>query len=111
MLFFYKYKRMPSCLQAADYSAATNYLKAVAKVGSTDGDKVMAELKSMKYDDFYSKGSVRADGRMIHDMYLFQVKSQKESTTPWDYYKLIAKVPGDQAFTTVGESKCSRLKQ
>ena len=109
--FFDKYKRMPSSLQAADYSAATNYLKAVEKVGSTDGEKVMAELKTMKYDDFYSKGSVRADGRMIHDMYLFQVKSLKESTTPWDYYKLIAKVPGDQAFTTVAESKCSLLKK
>ena len=109
--FFDKYKRMPSSIQAADYSAATNYLKAVEKVGSTDGDKVMAELKTMKYDDFYSKGSVRADGRMIHDMYLFQVKSQKESTTPWDYYKLLAKVPGEQAFTTVAESKCSLLKK
>lgn len=109
--FFDKYKRMPSSLQAADYSATMNYLKAVQKIGTTDGDKVMAELKSMKYDDFYSKGSVRADGRMIHDMYLFQVKSPKESTTPWDYYKLIAKVPGDQAFTTVAESKCSLLKK
>jgi branched-chain amino acid transport system substrate-binding protein len=108
--FFDKYKRMPSSLQAADYSAATNYLKAVQKLGTTDGDKVMAELKSMKFDDFYSKGSVRADGRMIHDMYLFQVKSAKDSSTPWDYYKLVAKVPGEQAFTTVAESKCSVLK-
>ena len=109
--FFDKYKRMPSSLQAADYSAAMNYLKAVQTAGTTDGDKVMATLKSMKYDDFYSKGSVRADGRMIHDMYLFQVKSAKESTTPWDYYKTIAKIPGDQAFTTVAESKCSLLKK
>jgi branched-chain amino acid transport system substrate-binding protein len=110
--FFDKYKRMPSSLQAADYSATMNYLKAVQKIGTTDGDKVMAELKSMKYNDFYHKnGTVRADGRMIHDMYLFQVKSPKESTTPWDYYKLVAKVPGDQAFTTVAESKCSLLKK
>jgi branched-chain amino acid transport system substrate-binding protein len=110
--FFDKYKRMPSSIQAADYSATMNYLKAVQKVGTTDGDKVMAELKSMKYNDFYHKnGTVRADGRMIHDMYLFQVKSPKESTTPWDYYKLVAKVPGDQAFTTVAESKCSLLKK
>jgi branched-chain amino acid transport system substrate-binding protein len=109
--FFDKYKRMPSSLQAADYSAATNYLKAVQKLGTTDGDKVMAELKSMKFDDFYSKGAIRADGRMIHDMYLFQVKSAKDSTTPWDYYKLVAKVPGEQAFTTVAESKCSLLKK
>jgi branched-chain amino acid transport system substrate-binding protein len=110
--FFDKFKRMPSSLQAADYSAVTSYLKAVQKIGTTDADKVMAELKSMKYNDFYHKnGSVRADGRMIHDMFLFQVKSAKESTTPWDYYKLVAKVPGDQAFTTVAESKCSLLKK
>jgi branched-chain amino acid transport system substrate-binding protein len=110
--FFDKYKRMPSSLQAADYSAATNYLKAVQQAGTTDADKVMATLKGMKYNDFYHKnGSIRADGRMLHDMYLFQVKSAKESTTPWDYYKLVAKVPGEQAFTTVAESKCSLLKK
>jgi branched-chain amino acid transport system substrate-binding protein len=110
--FFDKFKRMPSSIQAADYSAATNYLKAVQKVGTTDADKVMTELKSMKYNDFYQKnGSVRADGRMMHDMYLYQVKSAKESSTPWDYYKLLAKVPGEQAFTTVAESKCSLLKK
>jgi len=109
--FFDKYKRMPSSLQAADYSAASNYLKAVQTAGTTDGDKVMSTLKSMKYDDFYSKGQVRADGRMIHDMYLYEVKSPKESSVPWDYYKLIAKIPGEQAFTTVAESKCSLLKK
>jgi branched-chain amino acid transport system substrate-binding protein len=109
--FFDKYKRMPSSLQAADYSATMNYLKAVQTAGTTDGDKVMATMKSMKYDDFYGKGQVRADGRMIHDMYLFQVKSAAESTTPWDYYKLVAKVPGDQAFTTQAESKCASFKK
>ena len=108
--FFDKYKRMPSSLQAADYSAATNYLKAVQTAGTTDADKVMATLKGMKIDDFYNKGQIRADGRMIHDMYLFEVKSAKESTTPWDYYKLVSKVPGDQAFTPVAESKCKLLK-
>jgi branched-chain amino acid transport system substrate-binding protein len=109
--FFEKYKRMPSSLQAADYSATMNYLKAVQQAGTTDSDKVMSTLKSMNFDDFYNKGHIRADGRMIHDMYLFQVKSQKDSTTPWDYYKLVAKVPGDQAFTTPAESKCSLLKK
>ena len=108
--FFDKYKRMPSSLQAADYSAATNYLKAVQTAGTTDADKVMTTLKGMKIDDFYHKGQIRADGRMIHDMYLFEVKSAKESTTPWDYYKLVAKVPGDQAFTSVADSKCKLLK-
>lgn len=108
--FFAQYKRMPSSLQAADYSAATQYLNAVKIAGTTDGDKVMATLKSMKIDDFYNKGQIRADGRMIHDMYLFEVKSAKEATTPWDYYKTVAKVPGEQAFTTVAESKCALLK-
>ncbi len=109
--FFDKYQRMPSSLQAADYSSVTQYLKAVEKAGTTDGEKVMATLKSMKINDFYNKGQIRADGRMIHDMYLYQVKSPKESTTPWDYYKIVAKVPGDQAFTTPAESKCSLIKK
>ena len=109
--FFEKFKRMPTSVQAADYSAAFNYLKAVQTAGTTDADKVMSTLKSMKIDDFYNKGQIRADGRMIHDMYLFQVKSPKDSTTPWDYYNMIAKVPGDQAFTTPAESKCALLKK
>ncbi|MFI5444205.1 ABC transporter substrate-binding protein [Polaromonas sp. UC242_47] len=109
--FFEKYKRMPSSLQAADYSSVTTYLKAVQTAGTTDADKVMSTLKSMKVDDFYNKGQIRADGRMIHDMYLYQVKGPKESTTPWDYYKTVAKVPGDQAFTTVADSKCSLFKK
>ena len=109
--FFEKYKRMPSSLQAADYSAAANYLKAVQTAGTTDTEKVMSTLKGMKFDDFYSKGQIRADGRMIHDMYLFEVKSSKDSTTPWDYYKTIAKIPGEQSFTTVAESKCTLLKK
>ena len=109
--FFDKYKRMPSSLHAADYSAAANYLKAVQTAGTTDADKVMSTLKGMKIDDFYNKGQIRADGRMIHDMYLFQVKGAKESITPWDYYKTVAKIPGEQAFTTVAESKCSALKK
>ena len=109
--FFAKYKRMPSSLQAADYSVTMNYLKAVQAAGTTDGDKVMSTLKGMKIDDFYNKGKIRADGRMIHDMYLYQVKSPKESTTPWDYYKTVAKIPGDQAFTSIAESKCSLVKK
>ncbi len=109
--FFDKYKRMPSSLQAADYSVATNYLKAVQAAGTTDGDKVMSALKGMKIDDFYNKGQIRADGRMIHDMYLYQVKSSKESTAPWDYYKMVAKIPGEQAFTTAAESKCALIKK
>jgi branched-chain amino acid transport system substrate-binding protein len=109
--FFDKYKRMPSSLQAANYSATWNYLNAVKTVGTTDSDKVMAQLKNVQMNDFYTKGKIRADGRMIHDMYLFQVKGPKESSTPWDYYKQVARVPGEQAYTTVAESKCSLLKK
>lgn len=109
--FFEKYKRMPSSLQAADYSATMTWLKAVEKAGTTDGDKVMAELKSMKIDDFYHKGYIREDGRMMHDMYLFQVKTPQESTTPWDYYKTVATFSGDQAFTTRAESTCKLMKK
>ena len=109
--FFEKYKRMPSSIQAADYSAASTYLKAVQTAGTTDTDKVMGTLKTMKIDDFYNKGHVRADGRMMHDMYLFEVKSSKESSTPWDYYKTVVKVPGEQAFTSVADSKCALLKK
>lgn len=109
--FFDKYKRMPSSIQAADYSATTTYLKAVQAAGTTDADKVMATLKSTKVNDFYSKGQIRADGRMIHDMYLYQVKAPSESTKPWDYYKLVATVPGEQAYTTVADSKCSLIKK
>jgi len=110
--FFEKFKRMPSSVQAADYSATTNYLKAVTAVNSTDADKVMEYMKKTKMSDFYHKNAtVRADGRVIHDMYLYQVKGQKESTTPWDYYKLMGKFSGDQSFTPLAESKCPLIKK
>jgi len=108
--FFDKTKRMPTDIQAADYSATTTYLKAVQAAKSTDADKVMAELKKMPINDFYAKGSIRADGRMVHDMYLMQVKSPSESTQPWDYYKVVAKLPGEEVFTTKAESKCAIWK-
>jgi branched-chain amino acid transport system substrate-binding protein len=108
--YFDKTKRMPTDIQAADYSATTTYLKAVQAAKSTDADKVMAELKKMPINDFYAKGSIRADGRMVHDMYLMQVKSPSESTQPWDYYKVVAKLPGEEVFTTKAESKCAIWK-
>jgi len=108
--YFDKMKKMPSSLQAADYSATTNYLKAVQAAGTTDPDKVMAQLRKTKIDDFYAKGYIREDGSMIHDMYLMQVKTPAESKEPWDYYKIIATIPGDQAFTTKQESRCALWK-
>ncbi len=108
--FFDKTKKMPTSLQAADYSATMNWLKAVQTVGSTDPDKVMAQLKKQKIDDFYAKGYIRADGSMIHDMYLMQVKTPAESKEPWDYYKILATIPGEQAFTTKQETRCALWK-
>jgi len=108
--FFAKAKRMPTDIQAADYSATMTYLKAVQAAGTTDADKVMAKLKSMPIDDFYAKGNIRPDGRFVHDMYLVQVKAPAESKEPWDYYKVVTKLPGEQVYTTKAESKCALWK-
>ncbi|MGC3987071.1 MAG: ABC transporter substrate-binding protein [Pseudorhodoferax sp.] len=108
--FFDKAKRMPTDVQAADYSATTTYLKAVQAAGSTDADKVMEQLKKTPVNDFFGKGQIRADGRFVHDMYLVEVKSSKESSKPWDYLKVIKTLPGDQVFTTKAESKCALWK-
>jgi branched-chain amino acid transport system substrate-binding protein len=108
--FFDKTKRMPTDIQAADYSATMTYLKAVQAAKTTDADKVMAELKKTPINDFYAKGVIRADGRMVHDMYLVEVKSPADSKQPWDYLKVNAKLPGDQVFTTQADSKCALWK-
>ncbi|GAB5098642.1 ABC transporter substrate-binding protein [Caballeronia sp. HLA56] len=108
--YFDKMKKMPTSLQAADYSAVTTYLKAVQATGTTDSDKIMAQLKQTKIDDFYAKGTIRQDGAMIHDMYLMEVKKPSESKEPWDYYKITATIPGDQAFGTKAESRCAAWK-
>ena len=108
--FFEKTRRMPTDVQAADYSATTTYLKAVAAAKTTDADKVMAQLRSMKIDDFYGKGQIRADGSFIHDMYLVEAKSPAESKKPWDYLKVLKTLPGDQVFTTKAETKCALWK-
>jgi len=108
--FFDKTKRMPTDIQAADYSATMTYLKAVQAAGTTDADKVMEKLKSTPIDDFYAKGTIRPDGRFAHDMYLMQVKAPSESKQAWDYYKVVAKLPADQVWTTKAESKCELWK-
>ncbi len=97
--YFAKMNREPSMDQAGAYSATLTYLKAVKAVGSTDSDKVMAQLKKMKISDMFTKsGYVRADGAMIHDMFVMQVKSPQESKYPWDYYKLVKTMDGEEAF-------------
>lgn len=110
--FFEKMKRMPSSLQAADYSAVTHYLQAVDALKTDDADKVLARMKATPINDFYTKGTIRKeDGRGIHDMFLMQVKSAKESTEPWDYYKVVTRIPGDEAFTKLADSKCPLVKK
>jgi len=109
--FFDKMKRMPSSLQAGDYSATTQYLAAVKAVGSDDTDKVLAQLRKAKINDVFAKnGYVRADGRMVHDMYLMQVKSPDKSTEPWDYYNVVETIKGEAPWTTKADSKCALWK-
>ncbi|WP_373980604.1 ABC transporter substrate-binding protein [Achromobacter sp. JD417] len=104
-------KKKPSMLQAGDYSAATTYLKAVEATKSTDGDTIMKWLKANPVNDFFVKdGKIRADGLMVHDMFLMQVKTPAESKAPWDYYKLVARVPGTQVYTSPEESTCRLMK-
>ena len=109
--YFEKMKKMPSSLQAADYSATMTYLNAVKAAGTDDPDKVIAQMKNTKVNDMFAKnGVIRPDGRMVHDMFLMQVKAPNESKYPWDYYKVVQTIPGDQAFTTKAESKCASWK-
>ncbi|MCX7223847.1 MAG: ABC transporter substrate-binding protein [Burkholderiales bacterium] len=105
-------KRKPSMIQAGDYSAVSFYLKAVKETGSDDGDTVMKWMKSNKVNDMFAKnGYVREDGRMIHDMFLMEVKKPSESKYPWDYYKQIAVLPGEEVFTKLSESTCKLVKK
>jgi branched-chain amino acid transport system substrate-binding protein len=109
--YYAKMKKMPSVLQAGNYSATMTYLNAVRAAGTDDADKVMAKLKSTPINDmFTAHGVIRPDGRMVHDMYLAQVKSPAESKYPWDYYKIVQTIPGEQAYNTKAESKCSLWK-
>jgi branched-chain amino acid transport system substrate-binding protein len=105
--FYERMKKMPSSMQAADYSATLTYLKAVQAAGTDDGDAVMKKLKSTTISDMYTPhGIIRPDGRMVYDMYLRQVKTPAESKGNWDDYKTIRKIPGEEAFTTKAETKC-----
>jgi branched-chain amino acid transport system substrate-binding protein len=110
--FFEKTKREPTMTQAAYYSATLTYLNAVKAAKTTDADKVMAELHKAKIDDmFTSNGTIRADGLMEHEMYIMQVKTPSESKHPWDYYRLVETMPGDQAFGKLSDSRCPLLKE
>lgn len=110
--FFELRKSMPTMVQAGDYSAVYHYLKAVKAAGTDDTMTVMAKMREMPINDFFAKnGKIRVDGRMVHDMYLAQVKKPSESKGPWDYYNIRQVIPGDQAFMPLSESKCPLVKK
>lgn len=109
--FFERRKAMPTMTHAGVYSSVSHYLKAVKAAGTTESQAVMVKMREMPVDDFFSKGgTVRKDGRMVHDMLLVQVKTPAESKYPWDYYKVLATIPGDQAFRSIQESECPLVK-
>ncbi|MHC2624598.1 branched-chain amino acid transport system substrate-binding protein [Bradyrhizobium huanghuaihaiense] len=109
--FLERVKRMPTMNQAATYSATLHYLKAVQAAGTKDTKTVMAKMRELPVKDaFTDNGTLREDGRMVHSMYLFQVKKPEESKGPWDYYKLLAEVPADQAFRPLKDGGCPLVK-
>jgi branched-chain amino acid transport system substrate-binding protein len=110
--FFAKTGKMPTMNQSGYYSSTLTYLNAVKAAGTTDSDKVMAELHKAKINDMFVKdGYIREDGVMVHDMYVMQVKSPEESKYPWDYYKLIKTMPGEEAFGPLSDSTCPFVKK
>ena len=108
--FMEKTGKAPSMVQAGVYSAVKHYLKAVKEVGSDDADKVAAKIRELPVDDMFAKGKVAANGRMMHDMFLAQVKTPAESKGAWDYYKIVKTIPAEQAFLDPKESGCPLVK-
>ena len=110
--FFKKMKRMPTALQAGQYSAIRTYLKAIEQAKTDDVAEVIKTMKTMNINDAFAKnGKLRDDGKMIHDMYLVKVKTPAESKKPWDYYSIEETVPGNEAFESLSQSKCSLVKK
>ncbi|HEX9463955.1 MAG TPA: ABC transporter substrate-binding protein [Alphaproteobacteria bacterium] len=110
--FYEKAKRMPSMIQAGIYSSIMYYLKAIDAIGTDDALKVVAKMKATPINDFFARnGVLREDGRMVHDMYLMQVKTPAESKSEWDVYNVLATVPGDQAYRPLNEGGCPLIKK
>lgn len=108
--FFDKTKRMPTMIQAADYSSTMHYLEAIQKSNSKDADVVVKQMKATPVNDFFAKNSsIREDGLLIHDMYLVKVKTPTESKKPWDYLSVVETVPGDKAYESLADTRCPRL--
>jgi branched-chain amino acid transport system substrate-binding protein len=100
-------KTMPTMVHASVYSAVTHYLRAATAAGTDEALAVMAKMRALPVDDFYARGAkLRIDGRLVPDMYLAQVKKPSESTGPWDYYKIVATIPGDEAFQSLAAGGC-----
>ncbi len=109
--FLEKVGHMPTMIQAGLYSATMHYLKAIDATGTDDSTKVMAQMKATPIHDFFARdGHIRVDGRMVHDMHLYEVKTPTESKSDWDLYKLVATVPGDQAFRPLDKGGCPLVK-
>ena len=104
--------KMPTMVQAGFYSATLAYLNAVKATGTDNAEKVMAQMKATKWDDpIFGKSYIREDGRKMHDMYLFEVKAPSESKGPWDYYKLLATIPAEEAFRPMDQGGCPMIKK
>jgi len=99
--------RMPTSVQAAVYSAVTNYLQAIERIGTDEAKAVVDSMRGQPIDDMFAKGGrIRVDGRMVHDMFLVQIKKPSESKYPWDYYKILRVIPGDQAYRPLDQGHC-----
>ncbi len=110
--FFERQKKMPTAIQAGNYSSTLHYLKAVQAAGTDEAGAVMTKMKSLPVNDFFAtNGKIRQDGRMVHDMYLVQVKKPDESKYAWDYFKILATIPGDEAFQPLSQSTCPLVKK
>jgi branched-chain amino acid transport system substrate-binding protein len=110
--FHERVKKMPNMSQAGAYSTVLHYLKAVQAAGTDETAAVMAKMRETPVNDVFAKnGRIREDGRMVHDMYLFQVKTPEESKGEWDLYKLVATIPGDEAFQPLSKSRCPLVKK
>jgi branched-chain amino acid transport system substrate-binding protein len=110
--FFAIQKKMPTMAQAGMYSAVTHYLKAVKAAGTDDTAAVLKKMRELPVNDVViPKGTLRADGRMVHDMLLLQVKKPAESKSPWDYYKVVDVIPGNEAFRPLAQSGCPLVKK
>ena len=106
------HRKMPTMMQAAVYSAVLSYLKAIEATGTDDADTVLARLRASRLDDAVIRnGQLRADGKMVHDMLLVQVKTPAESKGEWDLYKVLETIPGDKAFAPLADSKCTLVKR